>query len=280
MKNVWKLSNYLFGWQWKKWNRNVTLLSLLLGMVFLIGAALPTGNPAGYEYYPKVFSSYDMIVDQSWMPLAFVVGLLAILVGIALQMHSFSTNGKGIYTLFLLPMRRREVYLSFLLSAMASVALYYVLWLLLLIVAYFPMMAIYESRAAEVVFQMTRDTVVTGLEVQHSNGLFLAFRRSSFLALCFPVLFWEVVPMLGGLALLLTGIFFLEFYRAEIGFRWIGGIGSFLAGGYLYLQNGWEWTYRNTISMGRGLLLGIIGLVFAVCLHWSVMRMLEERKDL
>ena len=50
MKNVWKLSNYLYGWLWQKWTRAVTLVSMILAVCFLFAAAVPTGDPKAYDY--------------------------------------------------------------------------------------------------------------------------------------------------------------------------------------------------------------------------------------
>lgn len=133
MKNVWKLSNYLYGWLWQKWTRAVTLVSMILAVCFLFAAAVPTGDPKAYDYYPKVFRSYDMVIDHSLLPILFALGLVLILIGIFVQIKGFSTNGKGIYTMLLLPMKRHEVYLAFVLSAAAAVALYYLLWLVLMV---------------------------------------------------------------------------------------------------------------------------------------------------
>ena len=117
MKNVWKLSNYLYGWLWQKWTKAVTLVSMILAVCFLIAAAMPTGTAKDYDYYPKVFRSYDMVIDHSLLPILFALGLLLILIGIFVQIKGFSTNGKGIYTMLLLPMKRHEVYFAFVLSA-------------------------------------------------------------------------------------------------------------------------------------------------------------------
>lgn len=47
MKNVWKLSNYLYGWLWQKWTKAVTLVSMILAVCFLIAAAMPDRNGEG-----------------------------------------------------------------------------------------------------------------------------------------------------------------------------------------------------------------------------------------
>ena len=286
MKNVWKLSNYLFDGQWKKWNQKVTLVSGLLVVFGLIAMAFPTGNPQSYEYYSKYFQPYDMAVDGSLLPVIFGLGLILILVGLFIQIKGFSTNAKGIYTLFLLPMKRSEVYLSFLLSAGAAVALYYLMWLVLLVAAYFPVMAVYESEAAQEIFILAKDNIVTGLDVSQTNGLFLAFQRSAFLRAFFPASLWNVMPVIGGLLLIVTGIFFAGFYTQEVGIRIICSFGAILGGGYIYLQ---DFIRGVRLAMGHGvtnhaigyqMILGLIGLIVAVVLQLYIIRRLDDRTDL
>ncbi|MBQ9090822.1 MAG: hypothetical protein IJY52_00950 [Anaerotignum sp.] len=286
MKNVWKLSNYHFDWQWKKWNQKVTLVSGLLAVFCLIAMAFPTGNPQSYEYYSKYFQSYDMAVDGSLLPVIFGLGLILILVGLFIQIKGFSTNAKGIYTLFLLPMKRSEVYLSFLLSAGAAVAVYYLMWLVLLVAAYFAIMAVYESEAAQEIFILAKDNIVTGLDVSQTNGLFLAFQRSAFLRAFFPASLWNVMPVIGGLLLIVTGIFFAGFYTQEVGIRIICSFGAILGGGYIYLQ---DFIRGVRLAMGHGvtnhaigyqMILGLIGLIVAVVLQLYIIRRLDDRTDL
>lgn len=286
MKNVWKLSNYLFDWQWKKWNRKIMLFSGILSVFFLLGAVVPTENPQSYQYYARSFSSYDMVIDRSLLLPLFLIGLVLILIGLYVQMKGFSTNGKGIYTLFLLPMKRGEVYASFLLSAGAAIAVYYLMWLILLTAAYFPIMSFYESKAAGEVFRMTKDNIITGLDVSQTNGLFLAFQRSDFLSGFFPASPWKILPMLGGLALLVTGVFFAEWYTDDVGLRVLGSIGGILGGGIIYLFAWWQHFELRVIgyvrcgTLGSNLILGGIGLAAAMILQVLIFRMLKKRKDL
>lgn len=282
MKNVWKLSNYLYGWLWKKWTKWILLVTAILAVCFLFAAAIPTGSAKEYTYYAKAFQSYDMVLDYSLLPILFGLGLLLLLIGIFVQIKSFSTNGKGIYTLFLLPMKRHEVYFAFLLSAVAAVALYYLLWLVLLVAAYFPLMSFYEAKAAKEVFVLTKDNIVTGLDVSQTNGLFLAFQRSAFLRTVLPSSIWRVVPALGGLALLLTGIFFAGFYTESMITSALGGAAMVLCGGYLYLQEGIKYliSYDSAVPIGRKLILGIIGLAAAIWWQDSIVQRLGKRTDL
>lgn len=280
MKNVWKLSNYLYGWLWQKWTKGVTLVSMILAVCFLLAAAVPTGSAKEYVYYSKAFRSYDMVIDHSLLPILFAVGLVLLLIGIFMQIKSFSTNGKGIYTMFLLPMKRHEVYFAFVLSAAAAVALYYLLWLVLMVAAYFPLMSFYEAKAAKEVFVLTRDNIVTGLDVSQTNGLFLAFHRSIFLNTVFPSSLWKVVPALGGFALIFTGIFFAGFYKGITPV--FGSIAMFLCGGYLYLQDVIRYftSVQYDTPIGRKLILGIIGLVAVIWWQDSIVQKLGKRTDL
>lgn len=192
--------------------RHVTLVQQILPGVLFVRLPQCDRRPKAYDYYPKVFRSYDMVIDHSLLPILFALGLVLILIGIFVQIKGFSTNGKGIYTMLLLPMKRHEVYLAFVLSAAAAVALYYLLWLVLMVAAYFPLMVLYKMQAAKEIFVLTRDNIVTGLDASRTNGLFLAFHRSTFLDMVFPSSFWRVGAWRwGGFALIFTGIFFAGF---------------------------------------------------------------------
>ncbi len=166
---------------------------MILAVCFLIAAAMPTGTAKDYDYYPKVFRSYDMVIDHSLLPILFALGLLLILIGgFSCRSKAFSTNGKGIYTMLLLPMKRHEVYFAFVLSAAAAQSRCIIfLWLVLIVAAYFPLMSFYKMQAAKEIFVLTRDNIVTGLMFLRTNGLFLAFHRSTFLDMVFPSLCLE-----------------------------------------------------------------------------------------
>ena len=282
MKNMWKLSNYLFGWQWKKWNKGVILAVFLLGLTNLLALAIPLGNPMSYEYYPKAFQTYDMALDRSMVPICFAIGLGMLLIGVFGQLKGFSQHGKGIYTLFLLPMRRKDVYLAFFFSAAASILLYYALWLLLLVAAYFPITAIYEKKALEEVFWLTKDVMITNIETQQTNGLFLAFRHSTFLATCFPSTFGTLFSAVGGMGLMLTGMLFAGFYTEELGMRVLTSAGAILLGGYLYLYEAAARLiaqFGAEASMGGSLIKGVLAVALMLLLQRYTMKKLDRRTD-
>ena len=282
MKNMWKLSNYLFGWQWKKWNKGVILAVFLLGLTNLLALAIPLGNPMSYEYYPKAFQTYDMALDRSMVPICFAIGLGMLLIGVFGQLRGFSQHGKGIYTLFLLPMRRKDIYLAFFFSAAASILLYYALWLILLVAAYFPITAIYEKKALEEVFWLTKDVMITNIETQQTNGLFLAFRHSTFLATCFPSTFGTLFSAVGGMGLMLTGMLFAGFYTEELGMRVLTSAGAILLGGYLYLYEAAARLiaqFGAEASMGGSLIKGVLAVALMLLLQRYTIKKLDRRTD-
>lgn len=288
VKNVWKLSNYLFDWYWKKWGKTITIASLCLGILLLIYIAISVGNPDSYEYYSTAFRSYDMAVDSSFLPVVFIVGLLMVFIANFVQIKGFSINAKGTYTLFMLPMKRKDVYFSFLLLLVASVAVYYLLWLVLLVAAYFPVTAFLENAAAKEILYFAEGTTLTGLDTSIENGLFLAFRRSLFLSACFPSSLWHAVPFLAGLLLTGTGFLYAGFRTERIGNCILVSGGCILMGLYLFvgatlcrlglplILGGGE----GNIFLGTGVLLGLIAILAAILIHRNTIKYLEEHAEL
>lgn len=287
MKHVWKLSDYLFGWYWKKWGKVITIVSLCLGALLLAFSALPSGDPDSLEYYSMAFRSYDMILDGSFLPIVFALGLLLIFLLQFVQMKGFFHNGKGIYTLCTLPMQRREVYLSFLLSLAAAVAVYYLLWLVLLVAAYFPVTILNERAAAREIFYLSEGVTLTGLDTHIENGLFLAFRRSAFLATFFPVSLWHIPPFLVGLCLIGTALLNGCFHSQRIGTCVVVSLADILMGLYLFLATSLQredflYSFGNdqTLFLGRNVVLALVLLAVAVVQQVSILKHLEEEIEL
>lgn len=282
MKNVLKLSNYLFDWYWKKWGKTITIVSLCAGVGLLAFICFLGGNNDSVEYYSSAFRSYDMAIDNSFLPLVFVLGLLLVLIMQFVQIRGFSTNGKGIYNMFMLPMKRKEVYLAFLLSVSAAAAIYYLLWLILLVAAYFPISALHESAAAKEVIYYSEVVTLTGLDTHIENGLFLAFRRSTFLSMFFPVTLWHVLPFLGGLLLVITGLMYGCFRTKDIGTCVVVSGLSVLCGIYLFVGatlHRFDLPFAigtsSELFLGRGEVLGLVGIAVSVLLHLNIISHLE-----
>ena len=76
---------------------------------------------------------------------------------------------------------------AFLLQSLAMVFLYYALWLVVIVVMYFPMMHWMVSLAAKQEFLMDDGSILTGIDATRNNGLFLAFLRSEFLSIVYSL---------------------------------------------------------------------------------------------
>lgn len=181
MKQTALLSGYVFQWNMKKGGWAVYVLSILAGVISAVyrGYAGMPGETSSFR--AKGFLPYEIIIDQSLIPIFFCVGLLALLLLQYMQLRQYRKEGKGIYTFLTLPMKGTQVADAFLLQSLAMVFLYYALWLVVIVVMYFPMMHWMVSLAAKQEFLMDDGSILTGIDATRNNGLFLAFLRSEFL---------------------------------------------------------------------------------------------------
>ena len=187
MKQTALLSGYVFQWNMKKGGWAVYVLSILVGVISAIyrGYTGLAGETSSYR--AKGFLPYELIIDQSLIPVFFGIGLLALLLLQYMQLRQYRKEGNGIYTFLTLPMKGKQVADAFLFQALAMVFLYYALWLVVIVVMYFPMMHWMVSLAAKQEFLMDDGTILTGIDATRHNGLFLAFLRSEFLSIVYSL---------------------------------------------------------------------------------------------
>lgn len=192
MKQTALLSGYVFQWNMKKGGWAVYVLSILAGVISAVyrGYAGMPGETSSFR--AKGFLPYEIIIDQSLIPIFFCVGLLALLFLQYMRLRQYRKEGKGIYTFLILPMKGKQVADAFLFQALAMVFLYYALWLVVIVVMYFPMMHWMTSLAAKQEFLMDDGTILTGIDAARNNGLFLAFLRSDFLGIVYS-LDWKMM---------------------------------------------------------------------------------------
>ena len=187
MKQTALLSGYVFQWNMKKGGWAVYVLSILAGVISAVyrGYAGMPGETSSFR--AKGFLPYEIIIDQSLIPIFFCVGLLALLLLQYMQLRQYRKEGKGIYTFLTLPMKGKQVADAFLLQSLAMVFLYYALWLVVIVVMYFRMMHWMVSLAAKQEFLMDDGSILTGIDATRNNGLFLAFLRSEFLSIVYSL---------------------------------------------------------------------------------------------
>lgn len=216
MNHTWKLSNHLFCWLMREKGKWTIFTSLGVGLILMLAQAFPKAVDVNdIAHMPKAFLPYEAVVDNSHVIFVFCMGLIVLLVLIARQASAFFHNGKGIYTVFMLPMKRTQIYLSFLLSALAVLVLYFISWLVLMVVLYFPIMSHYANVAAKEVFYVSPELTVQGVDAVRTNGLFLAFRRSMFLSIFFPTSLWQFFVFLCGMLLMITSVLYSSLHLSR-----------------------------------------------------------------
>lgn len=270
MKNVWKLSNYFFSWMMKKGGKVILCGSIVFGGLLLLANAFPqAATELDRSHFPKAFLPYEEIIDSCGIPILFLAGLVVLFVMIFWQAKSFYINNKGIYTLLTLPLKREQVYFSFLLSGMAILLLYFMAWLILIVAAYFPIMASHTKVAAEEIFYVTPDVTIKGLDATRTNGLYLAFQRSLFLYTAFPTSLVRGLSLVSGLLLILTGILYAGLHYAEPFAAGAMAFAGTLIGGYtIILALLWRiglqyYTTAQTVT-GKGIVMGILCVVLSI----------------
>lgn len=271
MKQTALLSGYVFQWNMKKGGWAVYVFSILAGVITAVyrGYAGMAGETSPYR--AKGFLPYELIIDQSMIPLFFGIGLLALLFLQFLQLRKYQKESKGIYTFLTLPMKGTQVANAFLLQSLAMIFLYYALWLMVIVVMYFPMMHWMVSLAAKQEFLMDDGSILTGIDATRHNGLFLAFLRSEFLDVVYSLNWKNLLLGLFLLFYLSVGVVSISMQRA-VGltgiFVCVMGLMIPLA---LYLQGNSAGEVRDTLFFG-GFLLPVVGI-------WLIFRLQADFRE-
>lgn len=280
MRNTLTLSNYIFGWYMKKFGTWILAISAVAAIVLL---AVYPGSNSGYAHIAIEFRTYDLVVDRSGVFIVFIIGLLLVLQALFLQMNSFYTNGRGMYTLFTLPMKRRQVYAAFFLSAITVVLLYFAVWTVLMVVLYFPVTSMYANLARQAVLYVAPDVTLTGLDTSVTNGLYLALQRSAFLSGCLPTSGFTALCLAGGMLLSVAAVVFAGLYNEYLSLR-ILMLFTALAGIYVAFYQVWfvmaSDSYFTGSNLLEGMTLGLIGIGAALILMLATIWRLSHRRDI
>ncbi|MDD3395122.1 MAG: hypothetical protein PHG19_10875 [Anaerotignum sp.] len=283
MKNTLKLSNYLFEWFFHKYERYILGFSLGVGVILLFVVSSLNGGDL-YEHFGIEFRTYDLVVDYCGVGVVFFLGLIILCASIFIQTNSFYTNGKGMYSIFTLPMKRGEVFFSFFLSATAAVLLYFAVWLIVMVLFYFPITGMYEKAAAKAVLYISEEVTLKNLDVSITNGLFLAFHRSIFLSAAFPVSWIQALALGGGMFLSITAIVFAGLYNEYIFVRvglFLVALGGFCTAFYrvwIFFESLFFYTIKTV--MPESLFFSVIAMLLAVLLLLAARNKLKQRKDI
>lgn len=262
MNGFWKLTNYLFGWMMQKRGMIVLIASLVFGTVGMLIRSFPKAAAKGdITHLAESFLPYEMIVDKSGVVFVFLLGLLLLFLIIYLTANQFFTNGKGIYTILMLPVKRSHIYFAFFAASLAMIVLYFATWLMLMVVLYFPVMANYTRVAAAEVFRVSDSVIVQALDATRVNGLYLAFRRSSFLLSCFPSSLWQALALVSGLMLTVVSVLYGALHVGDKG----GQVMVMLIGIVMGVSTAMiSWVNINELSFSFGYIVsGVFGIASA-----------------
>lgn len=283
MRNTLKLSNYLFGWFFHKSERFILGISLAITIILLfVVNSLYSGT--SYEHIAIEFRTYDLVVDYSGVGIIFILGLVSLFVSLFIQINGFYTNGKGMYSIFTLPMKRHEIFFSFFFSAVAAVLLYFAVWLVTMVILYFPMTSMYEKEASKAILYISEEVTLNNLDVSIANGFFLAFHRSAFLSACFPVSWIQALSLGGGMLLSVTAIVFAGLYNEYVFARitlFAVVLGGFCAAFYcvwIFIEN--QFFYSMKTVMPQSLYLCGLSLFLGIVLIFVALGKLKQRKDI
>lgn len=283
MQNALKLSNYLFRWFLHKYERYILTITLGITAVLLFCVGNIHGNDL-YEHYGREFRTFDLVVDYSGAGLIFLLGLVALFASIFIFINGLYTNGKGMYTILTLPLKRHEVFFSFFFYAFSAVLLYFAAWLILMVILYSPVSAIYENAASKAVLNFSEDIVFKDLDTSITNGFFLAFHRSIFLSSCFPVSGIQSLALWSGIFLSTISIVFAGIYNEHIFVRvglFMVVLGGFYAGfyqGWVFLKN--QLFYSSQTVMPAKLYFAALTAVLGVGFIFAAVYKLKHRKEI
>jgi len=282
MKNTLKLSNYLFNWFFRKYERHILWITLTISVILILSVGDLYSNNK-YEHFGVEFRTYDLVVDYSGVGFVFILGLIALLLLLFIQINGFYTNGKGMYSIYTLPMKRNEVFFAFFLSAATAVMLYFAAWLIAMVILYFPITGMYEKAASEAVLYISEEVTVSNLDVSITNGLFLAFQRSSFLSSCFPVSGLQALALGGGMFLSIIAVVFAGLYNEDISQRvlllltvLLGFLGAFYRV-WIIIKKSY---YLANEFILQSLSFSAIAIVVGFALLFTALYKLKRRKDI
>lgn len=187
MKNFYRLLNVEFGTMLK----GTLLLCIGTALIPLLFLYLEVRN---YDPFTTVYERFEIIYASSGSAALFLV-FLAALYGVFLKtIYAQYWRSKSIYTYLTLPVKREVLYFSKLTAFLVCLLMLLTAQLLSVILGY--------NLVAEQVGSIQDGQFLM------NNGLFLAFIRSEFLRILFPIGFPEMVSSLSIGFALSTGIYY------------------------------------------------------------------------
>lgn len=233
-------------------------ISLLVSIVTTIQFRGVIGDL--HEHY--VFERFEDVYASAGGPAIFWIGLIALFAWIVISFYSHYWGSKGIYTLLTLPVSRSAWYSGQLLALFMNVLTLMAVQLIVLSWTYHLWTSKLEGFEGDYVM---------------NNGLFLAFLRSDFLRILFPLTLEGSICSLGMLMVIATGFYYGMLCERS---KRYWGFGTILLGGYITLKavqartsDPLQLPYESAWS---GYVYGIIFLILSGFFIWHSLRLIRK----
>lgn len=258
--DYYKLTRRLFLGVFK---RNLVLCALLFVLTFLM--MLGSVNETSFVL------PYESLIKMVGIRYVFLVALSMLTLMAAYRIYWDNFKAGGIYTLMMLPMPRRHVYLAYCTVGVASVLMIWTTQVLALTAAYLPVVARCQHAAAT--FELVQKTVLP-FSVVRTNGLFLAAIRSDLFHVLLPQSWQEATNTL--LTMLALG--FLPAYGALLSGAKRGAVV------FMFAMVAVPWTFDrrlNIILQGADITAFVVstlfvGLILVVAVFDGIRRMNKD----
>ena len=216
------------------------------------------------------YQRFEALITRAGYPIMFYCFLLSVLVLVAFSFNQNFSSGKSIYTLLMLPSKRSYIFWSKFLSAIACTFTLTAAQIINIFITY----DVYEAYLKEIP-KMYNSMNIKEIPMVH-NGLFLAFIRSDFLRVIFPIdLLSFIVSLISLLALSVLPIFVFVHIKSRNIKALIGGA-AVLAGTIIYLFPLYRNTTLNTVVASVIMLCCIIFMIMSCLSRIENSEMLEE----
>ena len=192
MKNLYKLINFQFGFIYRLVLIECLLLIVVQNILLYI---TKEDNPAD-RYIP-----FEKLIALSGLPAVFYIGFVLTLAGCVYSVLSDYSGSKGIYTLMTIPGGRYCIYFSKVIPGLIYFLMLICSQLISILSGYMFFSTPISVNVADGLISYSRPV----------NGLFLAFVRSDFLRLLFPMSAESFISTFMMEISLILGIFFISY---------------------------------------------------------------------
>lgn len=259
---------YLCNFEFKRLSR---LIFVTLGLMVVVQLVLMhLYRKENYQWQNHRYIPYEEFLSSSGIFIVFFLAFGAISVFFLLSILSNYHGSKSIYTLMTLPQDRSLSYFSKLASGFLSFLTLFASQLISVIIGY----VFYAPKIATIVQTTQYPYVDVTIFKNAKNGLFLAFIRSDFLRVLFPLSLEGVTSTIVIIIVFVTGLYFsvlcersCRYFRITVVLIQVGYI--------IYVLNYRINSVHGLIDYQNLYVHSVIMLMFAIFFVWDSIRLIH-----